>query len=335
MSISPNISWYEAHRPKTVDDIVFSNEQQKTLVKSWIDNERIDGNVLLSGPAGTGKSTTAIVLIKKIIKNQADLCRVKSRSVSEIDEKIAPFVTKKPITSKSKIVYIEEIDRLSRQGMGQLKEDLMEKYQEYVSFIACSNHPKRIDGALLTRFTYKIDFQSDNLNGIIERLKYILDQEQASYDEGELKVFLGKNYKHGLRELINNMQVSYIANNGSINFQDLEQNLNIEDNVLNLIMKMLEKVMLSTDPGSKRLAINTPMSSIITQEYTQFVTLCHNNYDINYENIFTRLYESIKYLPLKVIISKYSEEVEMKKYPHAHLISCFYEMLKCVFEAAL
>jgi len=91
-------------------------------VKSWIDNETIPGNVLLSGPAGTGKTTTAIVIIRKIIKNQADLCRIKTRSVSDVDEKIAPFVQKKPVSSKCKIVLIEELDRTSRQFQAQLKK---------------------------------------------------------------------------------------------------------------------------------------------------------------------------------------------------------------------
>jgi len=62
------------------------------------------------------------------------------------------------------------------------------------------------------------------------------------------------------------------------------------------------------------------------------VTLCHNNFDINYENIFERLYETVKYLPLQVIIGKYSEEIDLKKYPNIHLISCFYEMMKCSLE---
>ena len=89
--LNPSISWFERFRPTTVDEIVFSSEEHKNLIKSWIDNERIPGNVVLSGPAGTGKTTTSIVLIKSLIKNQSDLCRIKSRSVSDIDDKILLF----------------------------------------------------------------------------------------------------------------------------------------------------------------------------------------------------------------------------------------------------
>ncbi len=331
--INPNVSWFEKHRPINIDDMVFSSIEQKNLAKSWIEEENIPGNVLLTGPAGTGKSTLALITIRKIIKNQADLLRIKTRSVSDIDDKIIPFVTRKPVSSKTKIVYIEEIDRTSRQFQGQLKEDLMEKYQEYVSFLCCSNHPRRIDSALRTRFTFQIEFKSDNLDDIRKRLEYILIEEKAKYNQMELNEFVNRNFKSGLRDLINVIQVSFISNNGVIDFKSLEQNLNIEDNLISYIHEMIEKIMISHDPGAKKICLSTPLSSIIAKEYSSFVTMCHNNFDINYENIFEKLYETIKYLPLQVIIGKYSEDIDLKKYPHIHLISCFYEMMKCTIES--
>ena len=333
--ITPKISWFEKHRPSDIESMVFSNESQKQLVKSWIDEESIPGNVLLSGPAGTGKSTLALIAIKKIIKNQGDYLRVKTRSVADVDEKIAPFVQKRPISSKCKIVYIEEIDRTSRQFQAQLKEDLMERYQEYVIFLGCTNHPRRLDSALRTRFTFQIDFKSDNLDDIRKRLEYILVQENAKFSQEELIKFVSKNYKAGLRNLINALQVSYISHNGTIDFGDLEQNLNIEDNLVSFVVQMIEKLMLTTDPNAKRVCLSTPMNSVIAKEYSSFVTIAHNNYDINYENVFERLYEVIKYLPLQVIVGKYSEEIDMKKYPNLHLIGCFYEMMKCSLESTM
>jgi len=335
MVLSPNISWFEKYRPKTIDEMVFSNQAQKNLAQTWLQSEKIDGNLLLSGPAGTGKTTLAEILIRGLIKNQADLCRMKTRSVAEIDEKIKPFVVKKPVGSKSKIVYIEEVDGISKQGQRQLKEDLLEKYQNYVSFICCTNYPKRIDSALYTRFTYKIDFNSDNIEEIKKRLLYILKCESARFSDDDFEEFVKKNYFHGLRDLINSLQVSYISNNGEINFQDLEKNLNIEDNLIHLIHTMLGTVMSSVEPNQRKLCLINPMNSIIAKDYQTFVTLCHNNWDINYENIFIRLYETTRFLPLQVIISKYSEDVENKKFPHMHMIACFHDMLQCVLNVMM
>ena len=234
----PNISWFERYRPDNIDDMVFSDETRKTLVRSWIEAETVPGNILFSGAAGTGKTATSLILIRKIIKNQADLIRIKSRSVKDVDDQIVPFVSRKPVSSKIKIVYIEELDRTSRQFQGQLKEDLMEKYQEYVSFICCTNHPRRIDSALRTRFTFQEDFKSDNIEGMIGRLDFILKAENAKYNPDELTQFVNKNFKSGMRDLINALQVSYISHNGIIDFTTLAQNLNIEDNLVGYVVQM-------------------------------------------------------------------------------------------------
>jgi len=87
----------------------------------------------------------------------------------------------------------------------------MEKYQEWVSFICCTNHPKRIDHALLSRFTFHIEFKSDNIQDIKNRLEFILNQEKANYNPEELVNLLHKNYKAGLRNLINSLHVSYLS----------------------------------------------------------------------------------------------------------------------------
>jgi hypothetical protein len=98
---------------------------------------------------------------------------------------------------------------------------------------------------------------------------------------------------------------------------------------------MLERIMASTDLTVRKICLTSPINSIIAKEYTSFVTLCHNNFDINYDNIFEKLYETVKFLPLQVIIGNYSETSDTKKYPHIHLISCFYEMVKCCLECTL
>jgi DNA polymerase III gamma/tau subunit len=333
--VAPNISWFEKWRPAVLDDVVFNNNQEKEMIQTWITDGKIPGNVLLFGPPGTGKTTLGTILIKLLIKSQGDLYVMKTRSVNEIDDNIKPFVVKRPIQSKGKIVYIEEIDKILRQGQNTLKDGLLEKYQEYVSFICCTNFIKRIDPALLTRFTYKIEFISDNKEGIKARLEYILNQEQTKYNQSEFAEFVDKNYKHGLRDLINELQVSAKMNNGVINFKDLDKNLNIEDNVISYIHRMLHEIMKCQDLNSKKLCLVSPFNSIIAKDYQEFVTIVHNNFDINYESIFRRLYETTRFLPLQVLIGNYAEDIETKKYPHLHLISCFYELMKCVTETSM
>jgi replication factor C small subunit len=50
--------WVEKYRPNTVDGYVFVDDAQRDQVQSWIRTKSIP-HLLLSGSAGTGKTTLA------------------------------------------------------------------------------------------------------------------------------------------------------------------------------------------------------------------------------------------------------------------------------------
>ncbi|MFW6219576.1 MAG: AAA family ATPase [bacterium] len=324
-------AWYEKHRPTTIDDIVFPNKDYQNMANQWIENQKIDGNILLSGAAGTGKTTLSLVLIHSLIKTQADIYRMKTRSVKEIDE-LQSWITKKPVKSKHNIVYIEEMDKLSREAQTTLKDGMMEKYIDTCVFICCTNHPKKIDKALLTRFTYKLHFDSNNKEAIKKRINNILIAENAKYNPEELEVFVQKHYKKGLRDIINSLQISFIVNNGSVIFKEVEENLNVEESVTQLMVNILKTISKQSDIKQRRMCIISPLNSVIAKEWADFCTITNNNYDVNYDDIFLKMINSTHFLPLQTILAKYAENIDFKKYPDLHLRSCMYELIKCLCE---
>ena len=326
-----NKSWFMKHSPTDIKDLIFDNDEHKQLVIKWYDQEYIDGNVLFYGPYGLGKTITAEILIRRIIKVQNDLLLASERNVKEIREKITPFVKKSPVKSKRKIIYIEEIDKMHPDAFNLLKTGLMEKYQDNCSFIACTNYIKKIEGATLTRFNYKIPFTGNNIIKIYDRMKYILTTENANYNDDDLKKFIQNNYKIGIRELINQLQNSYIANSGQINFKNISQTGSIEENIIKLIVTILSSIMKS-DAKNKKLCLDYPENSVINEEYKQLVILLHNNLDINYDYIYNRLYELSNFIPIKTLCAKYSEQMEYKKFPHINLLGFYYDLMKTVCE---
>lgn len=323
-----NISWFEKHRPTTIDDVVFDSEDDRDLFKNAINSNNLN-NTILFGPPGCGKTTVIEILIREIIKAGNDLFRMKTRSVQELDEKLKPFLNKKPVKSKIKIVYIEEMDALSSQAMRTLKEDCLEKYQKTCAFLCATNYLKKIDNALLTRFTYKISLTSTNIKGITNRLKQILEKEECKFDEDKLKIFVEKNHKKGLRDLINALQIESIKTNKNFTFQSSETSLNLEDSVVGLIFKILKTVLETSNLSERQNYKILPLNTKIGENYQQFVTILHNNYNLNFDAIYDILIENNQYLPLQLIIAKYSETTDGKKYPHLHLIACLYEMIDC------
>jgi DNA polymerase III delta prime subunit len=326
-----NSSWFMKYAPDNISNLIFDNEEHKKLVEQWYQNECIDGNVLFFGSYGLGKTVTAEILIRQIIKVPNDLLMAKERSVKEIREKIMPFVRKSPVKSKKKIIYIEEMDKMHPDAFNLMKTGLMEKYQNNCSFIACTNYIKKIEGAVLTRFNYKIPFTGNNVLEIYKRMKFILDTEGAIYDDNDLKKFIKRNFKAGIRELINLLQNSYISNNKQINFKNINETGSIEENIVKLIINILGVVMKS-DAKNKKLCLDYPENSIINEDYKQLVVMLHNNIDIDYDYIYNRLYELSNFIPIKTLCAKYADQMEFKKFPHINLLGFYYELIKTVSE---
>ena len=324
-------SWFMKYQPMTLENLVFDSDEHKALMQDWVENKKVDGNVLFFGPAGLGKTTSAEILIRTIIEAQNDLYKAKDRSTKEIREVISQFVKKKPVKSAQKIVYIEEFDKLHKDAENVLKDGLMEKYQETCSFICCTNHIRKIEEAVLTRFNYKIPFSGANIDGFVDRLADILTKENATFDNDSLKEFVTQNYRAGMREMINQLQSAYISNDGTIDFKNISSNAGLEEKVIQLVFDMI-KVAMSISPQDKRLCLDQPMQSQIAEQYASFCALVHNNYDINYDIIFDRIYERTNHIPSKMICAKYSDMNEFKKFPQANIIACFYEMLKSIVE---
>ncbi|MDX1701166.1 MAG: AAA family ATPase [Melioribacteraceae bacterium] len=338
MTLKPSVAWMEKYRPLDIDSMIWSSQEDKQIVQGWIERNKIDGNILLSGAAGTGKSTLAQILIRHFIKNQADLYKMKSRSVKEIDENIRPFVGRRANSSPFKIVYIEEFDRMSQDAQRELKDGYMEKYIDHCIFIACSNHPKKIENAVLTRFGYKFDFNAiSDIQTVTGRIIHILQQEGVTPDEAKINDFVKQHYKVGMRELINLFQANFNAHKGTINFDQLEASANFDDNLVQIILEVMSILMTTKDSRTRRTCSVRPMNNTpITQQYTQFVTLVTNNaFDINYGFILERLYESFDYIPFRTIVGRYSQTLDGKKYPQFHLEACVGELMKCASEALL
>jgi len=327
-----NIAWFLKYQPSEVEDYVFNDTKQEEDVRGWISSKIIPGNLLLYGPAGCGKTSLAELLINNLIEKDTNIKIIKSRSVSEIDTLYTWLQRKSAKPDIKKIIYIEEFDRLSITAMNQLKDTLLEKFQEYASFIVCTNYINKIPHPILTRFTYKYELKSLNMEGTLSRVSKILNNENISFNLEDLSKFIEENYKTGLRDIINVLQIHSI-NGGNIDLSKLsmESTETIENRIVELTQLIFE-ITLKGNSVEKRSIYTQPTNSKICNEYTELIELIQFNYNINWEEIYIDLYERNTFLPIIQVIEKYINGFEMKKIQHIHFLAFLCEGIERIIK---
>jgi len=146
--------WVHKYEPKTLQEMVLSEEKRQTLQKVIDDLP----NTLLLGKPGTGKGTFMNILLRQTGCEYIKINGSLSTGIDNIREQVFSFA-RAFSPNKMKIVYINEADRLSPNAMDALK-DIIENVQSITRFFFLSNDPtlrNDVDGAIKSRCGYQID----------------------------------------------------------------------------------------------------------------------------------------------------------------------------------
>ena len=325
--------WFEKHRPRTIDEVVFESPETEARIKGFINDGYIQGNIVSYGPGGVGKTTINKILLHSIVKTREDYF-VLGKSVADI-EKLKSWLLDVPIASKQRIVICEEFDQLSPQAQTALKDGLVEKYMPGVAYIITTNKIHNIDSALLQRFNVKINFESFDVEGVYWRMKTILDLEKVQYDDNELFGFVGNFKNKGIRELMNSLQTGTI--NNVFNLANANGNVistaGIEDIIISYIKYYIQVIMGEPDLEVVYSICNLPTHNpAINEYYSPMLGFMEKDPSINYDYIYrTLLADHDITLPLKKILESNYQELKLKPLPNIQLQSCLFEMFAALY----
>ena len=139
--------WVEKYRPKTLDEIVGQDEIVERL-KAYRESRNLP-HLLFAGPAGTGKTTSAIALARDLFgedwrQNYYELNASDERGIDTVRTKVKEIARLAPIGGTDfKLLFLDEADNLTADAQAALRRT-METYSKTSRFILSANYSSRI-----------------------------------------------------------------------------------------------------------------------------------------------------------------------------------------------
>ncbi len=208
------IPWTEKYRPKNFDEIVSQSIAVNNL-KEFVKNTNMP-HMIFTGPAGTGKTSTALIIAKSFLQEEeldTNLLEVNASDTVRIQfvrDVLKNFVNQNLIKNGAlKLVILDEADNIPSQVQQALRR-IIEKASSKVKFILLCNYINRIIDPIISRCAV-FRFVTLPEEKIVERLKYIAEKEDLKIPVEKADEFYQQLYfisGGDLRKAINVLQMS-------------------------------------------------------------------------------------------------------------------------------
>jgi len=199
--------WVEKYRPNKVDGYVFVDDAQRDQVQQWIKDGSIP-HLMLSGSAGTGKTTLAKLLINELGVDEYDVMWAngskEARKIEWVD-KLIGFCQTMPF-GKCKVVLIDEADYMNKDSVQPALRNLMEDYSQTVRFILTCNYPHKIIAPIHSRCQGFHIVKTDHVE-FTARVATVLLEESVAFDMDVLDSYVKATYPD-LRKCLNLVQLN-------------------------------------------------------------------------------------------------------------------------------
>ena len=204
--------WIEKYRPTNLSEVV-GQSAVTTRLKNYV-KERSMPHLLFAGPAGTGKTTSAIALAKELFgelwkHNLHELNASDERGIDVVRGKIKEFARTAPLGEDGfKIIFLDEADALTGAAQAALRRT-MEKYSRTCRFVMSCNFSSKIIEPIQSRCAV-FRFRPIKAEDVERYLKFVSGKEGLKVEKNgyESLTYLAQG---DLRRAINSLQMAAAA----------------------------------------------------------------------------------------------------------------------------
>ena len=189
------------YRPRTFKDVVCQDNVKKVL-SNQLKTGEIKQAYLFCGSSGTGKTTSARIFANEVNGGKGKPIEIDGASNNGVDNvrSIIDDCKMKSLDSNYKVYIIDEVHMLSLGAFNALLK-VLEEPPKGVIFILCTTDPHKIPATILSRLQ-RFDFKRIPQFEIVERLKYILNEEGDTTYDIEALEYIAKLADGGMRDAI-------------------------------------------------------------------------------------------------------------------------------------
>ena len=308
--------WVEKYRPKTIEECILPENIKKTF-RDFLNTGEVP-NLLLSGPAGCGKTTVAKALCNELgvdvyVINGSD----EGRFLDTVRNNAKNFASTVSLSSeaKHKIIIIDEADNTTPDVQLLLRASI-EEFSNNCRFIFTCNYKNKIIEPLHSRcavveFGIQGKSKQEIAAAFFGRLISILEQERIEADKKVLAELINKHFPDW-RRVLNECQRYSVG--GQIDTGILAHFSDVKVN--DLIKNLKEK------------------------NFPEVRKWCVNNLDNDSSVLLRRIYDSlndslvVSTIPAAVlIIAKYQYQIAFVADQEINLLACLTEiMVECEFK---
>ena len=229
-------SLYRKYRPQTFDDVVGQEHIERTL-RNAVASGNVSHAYLFCGPRGTGKTTTARLLAKALLCNDAptpdpcgaceacleiaeglhpdvyELDAASRTGVDNVREEIISRVQFAPTQGSFKVYIIDEVHMLSVPAFNALLKTL-EEPPAHIVFILCTTDPQKVPATILSR-CQRFDFHRLTTEELVGNLERICKAEGFTPQREALEL-IAVQAQGGMRDAITSLEQAAVFGGGTV-----------------------------------------------------------------------------------------------------------------------